>query len=250
MHPFMYPYGVLAILMVLGISWFLLPHVVRRSETRRLARLCRRHRLIVLSFDDGPSLSLTPKVNDLLRQLGIRGSFFVIGNRVLEHPDLVKEVAAEGHEVGSHTARHLNAWKSLPLAHCRDMIEGQSQVVSLVGGTRLFRPPYGKLSLASLIVAKISNLSLAWWTIDPQDWLEQPRSHDEVLAEIRAAGGGVVLLHDFDRPLDDNHGAYVLQLIEKIAGLASREGLRFATFSDLVALGKDPVAAAGPAIGS
>jgi peptidoglycan-N-acetylglucosamine deacetylase len=239
-----------SVLFGLGFVWFLLPYGIRKIEAWQLARACRRHRLIVLSFDDGPSPALTPRVNDLLRQLGIRASFFFLGQRALEHPHLVKEIAAEGHEVGSHTARHLNAWKSLPVAHCRDMIAGQRQIAGLIDEARLFRPPYGKLSLASLVVAKIMKLPIAWWTIDPRDSLDQPRTHDDVLAQIRAAGGGVVLLHDYDGFPDGDHDSYVLQLIEKIAHLASQEGLRFATFSELSARAKHPAAAATPAIGT
>lgn len=234
MHPVIYSYGLIGILVVLSVSWFLLPHLVRWFEVRRLAGLCREQRLIVLSFDDGPSARLTPRVADLLRQLGISASFFFIGDRALRHPQIVHQVIAEGHDVGSHTARHLNAWKSLPTAHCRDIVKGHCQIVGVAGETPLFRPPYGKMSLASFVLTRMMRLSVAWWTIDARDSLEQPRGHDEVLDRIRAGRGGIVLLHDYDSFPDPDHAEYVLGLLGKIAALASEEGLRFVTFSELL----------------
>lgn len=233
MLSYVYPYALAALFVVLGLAWFLFPYAVRKVEVRRLAELCRQHRALVLSFDDGPSKSLTPQVADLLRRSGIRASFFFISERALQHPEIVRQISAEGHDVGSHTAHHLNAWKSLPVAHCRDMAEGHRQIIGLAGKTSLFRPPYGKMTLASLVLARMMRLSLAWWTIDARDSLEQPRSHEDVLERIRAGEGGIVLLHDYDRFPDPDHGDYVLDLIGKIAALASKEDLRFATFSEL-----------------
>lgn len=236
-------YNLISAMVVLGVAWFLLPYSVRMIQARRLARLCREHRAIVLSFDDGPSASLTPRVLDLLRHLGIRASFFLVGSRAVENPPIVARIAGDGHDIGSHTAHHLNAWKSLPVAHCRDMLEGHRQVSRLAGPTGLFRAPYGKMSLASLVVASVNRLSLAWWTIDARDSLAQPRSHDDVLRQIARAGGGVVLLHDHDGFPDVNHGEYVLGLVERIAALAAAEGLRFTTFSGLAELAGSTAAA-------
>ena len=225
-------YGLIG-LSLLFAAWFLVPFLLRQFQARGLARLCREQRVVVLSFDDGPSRSLTPRVAGLLRQLGIRASFFLIAERALRNPDIVRRIAAEGHDLGSHTVSHLNAWKTLPAAHCRDMLDGHRQIQRLAGNIRLFRPPYGKMSLASLVLAGMNRLSLAWWTIDARDSLERPLSHEDVLTRIAAAGGGVVLLHDYDSFPDADHADYVLGLIAKIAALAGAEGLRFATFSEL-----------------
>lgn len=233
MPSILHPYSLISAVVVLGAAWFLLPYIVRMIQVRRLARLCREQHAIVLTFDDGPSTSLTPRVAELLRQLGIKASFFPVGSRAVENPQIVQQIACDGHDIGSHTAQHLNAWKSLPVAHCRDMLEGHRQVVRLAGPTCLFRAPYGKMSLASLLVATMNRLSLAWWTIDARDSLARPRDHDDVLRQISRAGGGVVLLHDHDGFPDAHHGEYVLGLIQRIVALAAVEGLRFTTVSRL-----------------
>jgi peptidoglycan/xylan/chitin deacetylase (PgdA/CDA1 family) len=221
-----------ASVILVAAAWFVPPYVVRKWQTENWHRICRDNGLIVLSFDDGPSEKLTPRVCDLLSELNIRASFFFIGERALRHPDLVEQVSRSGHDVGGHTARHLNAWKSMPLSHCRDLLTGQRQIASLVGQTDFFRPPYGKMSLASLILARMKKLWLAWWTIDPRDSLE-PRSHEDVLAQIQRQNGGIVLLHDYDRFPDPGHDRYVLDLIRKIKVLAGENNLQFGTLSDL-----------------
>src|SRR2546426_4604215 len=61
---------------------------------------------IAMTFDDGPSASLTPKLLDLLAAHHIKVTFFVIGENVAEHPEIVERAAREGHEIGNHTWTH------------------------------------------------------------------------------------------------------------------------------------------------
>src|SRR5213593_4663199 len=63
---------------------------------------------IAMTFDDGPSATLTPKLLDLLATHHIKATFFVIGENVAEHPDIVARAAREGHEIGNHSWSHPN----------------------------------------------------------------------------------------------------------------------------------------------
>jgi peptidoglycan-N-acetylglucosamine deacetylase len=234
MHALISVYGLVGAAVVSSVAWFMVPWIVRVVQVRRLARLCRERRTIVLTFDDGPGGSLTPRLADLLRHLGIKASFFPVGRRAILNPDIVGRVVADGHEIGSHTSHHLNAWKTMPLAHCRDMLQGHGQMMGLAERVRLFRPPYGKMSIASLVLANANALTLAWWTVDTRDSLARPRSHEEVLGQLADAGGGVVLLHDHDDYPDPDHEDYVLDLVARIARLAAERGLRFSTLSALL----------------
>jgi len=233
-------HDVITFMMLLGggvafiAIWFLLPFALRRREEKTLREACRREGIIVLTFDDGPGQSLTSRLLSLLKDLKIKASFFMLGNRAVKSPQILLDLVEEGHEIGGHTSRHLNAWKSLPHAHCQDLIEGQKQIAGITGQANLFRPAYGKMSLASFILAKMKKLNLAWWTIDAKDSLEDPRAHDDVLEDITANGGGIVLLHDYDSYPNTDHDGYVLSLVQKIHDLAEKLGLRFATYSELL----------------
>src|SRR6516164_9122938 len=61
---------------------------------------------IAMTFDDGPSVTLTPKLLDLLAAHHIKATFFVIGENVAEHPEIVARAAREGHEIGNHSWSH------------------------------------------------------------------------------------------------------------------------------------------------
>ena len=214
--------------------------LIRRYQERSWRAVCQAEGVIVLTFDDGPGKRLSLQLNNLLGDLDIVGTFFMIGDRAKNAPDTVHEIAKSGNEIGGHSAQHFNAWKSLPQTHCRDMMEGQRLVGELAGQTSLFRPPYGKMSLASYLLAKYRGLDIGWWTIDARDAWAVRRPHDEVLDELRLNNGGIVLLHDFDSAAE-GHDQYVLSLVPKIHELAKELDLRFVTFSEFLKLSEGRV---------
>jgi peptidoglycan/xylan/chitin deacetylase (PgdA/CDA1 family) len=73
-------------------------------------------RQVALTFDDGPDEAATPRLLRLLAARDVRATFFLIGERAVRHPNLVRAISAAGHEVGNHTSRHRNAW-FLPPGH-------------------------------------------------------------------------------------------------------------------------------------
>lgn len=223
-------------LLAAALAWFGLPLLHRRIATARLARLCKQHRAIVLTYDDGPSAGMTPAVADLLAQHRAKATFFMIGGFAQMHPALVTRLVGEGHEIGSHTQKHSNAWKATPWGAMRDLVAGRQSLARLGVPTRLFRPPFGKTTLGTLIAG--SGLGFAFWTIDPQDsWNRRPMA--DILAEIDQKGGGVVLMHDFDLPrrgpTPAAHPAYLLALTEALIGHAATKGYRILRLGDLPA---------------
>ena len=205
----------------------------------RLARLCRARKAIVLSYDDGPGNVLTPRLLDLLNNRAA-ATFFMRGRSAEANTDMVSRVMDEGHEVGSHSFHHSNAWKVWPGRAARDLAAGIRTVRGLGGDGHLFRPPYGKLTLATLIDCLIRRQRIGWWTIDskdPQDSGERRRIED-VLDEIAANGGGVVLMHDFDKapnPADSiSHDDYVISLTGRIIDFAEENGYRLMRLGDVL----------------
>ena len=218
---------------VLGL-WILAPYGIRRLSERALDRRCRAARVLVLSYDDGPGQTLTGRLLDLLARHGAQATFFVLGRNIAASPGLPAALAAAGHEVGSHSAMHRNAWKSEPFGVWTDVRAGRDQLARAGIRTRLFRPPYGKLTLAGLLQGWVDGLVFGWWTVDSRDvWA--PRAMDEVVEEVRARRGGVVLMHDYDSPgSPPEHGDYVIELTEKLLTMASEEGLRVRTLGQLL----------------
>lgn len=212
------------------------PLLLRRIDERRLRRTCRDRRLLALTFDDGPGPTLTPQLLARLSASGVKATFFPLGARAEVAPEVLDQVRLEGHEIGSHSMRHANAWRSNPVQSVRDMLEGFARLARWVSPSRLFRPPHGKLTLFHWVVLRRRNARTAWWTIDSGDTWERLPAVDEVVARVREQGGGVVLLHDFDRSEDRCN--YVLDLTSRLVELARAEQLQVRPLGDILDFGR------------
>lgn len=164
-------------------------------------------RELLLTFDDGPELRLTPLVMQELDRRGMKGIFFISGWRlvgdrpeVLARRDLVRKLASHGHLVANHTMTHKNLCQHPRLA--AGEIDGNSELIAAAAGLRplLFRSPYGAFcrSLAEALVAR--ELTDVGWNIDPQDWKEgvgQDEAYEYFVRKLgKLEGRGIMLLHD------------------------------------------------------
>jgi len=205
------------------------PMVSRYAAQRRLRRLCAERRMLVLTYDDGPGARMTPRVLDALGAHGARASFFCLGRLAELHPAVLDRAVREGHEVGSHSYAHVHAWKSAPWTSVSDTRRGFRTLSPWVPRDGLFRPPHGKLTIATWAAARASGARFAWWTRDSGDlWDERPPA-DRLVEDVRR-GGGVVLLHDFDR--EDAREAYTIDLTDRLLHAARSEGLRVVTLGE------------------
>ncbi|PYI99568.1 MAG: hypothetical protein DMF00_10740, partial [Verrucomicrobia bacterium] len=102
---------------------------------------------IAMTFDDGPSETLTPKLLDLLAAHHIKATFFVIGENVAEHPEIVTRAAREGHEIGNHSWSHPNFGK-MSDDSVRSQLRRTDDAIRSATGSRptLMRPPYGSIT--------------------------------------------------------------------------------------------------------
>ena len=229
---------VLVLCAVLAVGWFLIPFGLRQISSARLRQYCRDQKAVVLSYDDGPSGQLILRLLDLLAAQETKATFFLLGRNVEAHHDMVPLLLAQGHELGGHTFDHTNAWKVFPWQAARDLARGQEGLLGRGVAAEVFRPPYGKATLATLLQCWWRKLRLGWWTIDSQDvWDRRPIA--DVIADIETQGGGVILMHDLDgvtAPSDGvPHADYVLELTRRIIELASNKGLRIRRLSDVYA---------------
>ena len=208
------------------------PLLLRQIEERRLRRVCRAHHLLALTFDDGPGPTLTPQLLSRLAASGVKASFFPLGARAEAAPEVLDQARREGHEVGSHSMRHLNAWRSNPLRSVRDMLDGFALLERWISPSRLFRPPHGKLTIFHRLILRGRSARTAWWTIDSGDTWERLPAFDDVIAQVRELGGGVVLLHDFDRSAE--RCRYVLDVTSRLLELAVTERLRVLPLGEIL----------------
>ncbi|MEV0691721.1 polysaccharide deacetylase family protein [Streptomyces sp. NPDC050388] len=156
---------------------------------------------VALTFDDGPDPESTPCFLDALEALGVRATFFVLGDSVVRHPSVVRETVRRGHELAVHGWSHEHPWRPAPADDVRALLRAAGAVRDLTGRRpRWYRPPYGILTSGRWAAARTAGLRPVLWTVWGRDWTAEatPVSvRSAVAAGLR--GGGTVLLHDTDR---------------------------------------------------
>lgn len=177
--------------------------VLRATLPRRvmMTRGRRGGRSVFLTFDDGPDPETTPAILDTLARHGAKATFFVVGERVAAHPELVRRMVDEGHAVGGHTYWHRPP-ASVSAAQMWAEIEATDELLApmLGGPPRLFRPPLGKLTPGKLVRLALRRRTIVLWSQDPKDYAaESPESICEWFERSPWGPGDIVLLHDTSR---------------------------------------------------
>lgn len=185
---------------------------------------------IAMTFDDGPSATLTPKLLDLLAARHIKVTFFVIGENVAEHPEIVARAAREGHEIGNHSWSHPNFAK---MSHesARSQLQRTDDAIKNATGKRptLMRPPYGSLTEREKHwIHDEFGYQIILWDVDPYDW-KRPGSavvRNRILKETRP--GSIVLSHDI-------HPGTIEAMPSTLDALEAK-GFKFVTVSELIGM--------------
>jgi peptidoglycan/xylan/chitin deacetylase (PgdA/CDA1 family) len=151
---------------------------------------------VALTYDDGPGPA-TAAVLDVLARHGAGATFFVLVERAEAHPDLVRRIVAEGHEVALHGVDHRRLTTMDPAAVRAHIAEGRRRLEDCAGvPVRWFRPPYGSQTPRTFAAARRCGLGVVVWTCDADDWIDHEPAEIATLALDRLAPGGVLLLHD------------------------------------------------------
>jgi peptidoglycan/xylan/chitin deacetylase (PgdA/CDA1 family) len=183
---------------------------------------------IAMTFDDGPSAKLTPKLLDLLAARHIKATFFVLGENVAEHPDVVARAAREGHEIASHSWSHPNLAK-MSQQNVRSQLQRTDDAIKNATGERptLFRPPYGSITeREKRWIHDEFGYDIILWDVDPYDWRRPGPAvvRNRILKETRP--GSIVLSHDIHPGTIEAMGSTLDELQAK--------GFKFVTVSELI----------------
>jgi peptidoglycan-N-acetylglucosamine deacetylase len=212
-------------------STYFLPQAGRYSNARALRNATAKTRSLVLTYDDGPGVSSTPALLSLLNTRAAKATFFLVGRQAQAHPEIVDNIRAAGHEIGCHSFAHHHAWKVPPWTALRDIKGGYAALARWLPADGIYRPPYGKISLATWLSLRRRHARTVLWTADCGDTHAVLPPADAVIEEVHKAGGGVILLHDFDRATE--RVDYVLQVTGALLDLAQREGMTVRKLGEL-----------------
>ena len=190
---------------------------------------------VALTFDDGPSPRYTPQILALLKQYQAQGTFFVLGCKVEQHPGLIKEILAAGHEVGNHTHSHCRLPKTDQLARAREL-ERTCLDLDLLGcpkDSRLMRPPYSEYDRRLVSYLGHTDREMILWSVDSGDWrgLEAPAIARNVLTQVK--NGSIIIFHDSDETGQADRNPTVAAL-KIILPALRKAGYRLVTVSELL----------------
>jgi peptidoglycan/xylan/chitin deacetylase (PgdA/CDA1 family) len=148
-------------------------------------------KVVYLTFDDGPVPEVTPQVLSVLDDFNIKATFFCVGDNVNKYPELYREILLKGHSVGNHTFHHLNGFKVEHEQYLND-VEQASQLID----SRLFRPPYGKLTRREKKILE-QKFQIVLWDVISYDY-DRNLSPSQVLENVKhnSRNGSVILFHD------------------------------------------------------
>lgn len=161
------------------------PGAIWRGDTTR--------KVVYLTFDDGPIPEVTPKLLDILEKEKVHATFFMVADNVTKHPQIYHRVVANGHKVGNHTYNHIKGTK-YKLA---DYIANVKKADVILGGTKLFRPPYGRIWPKEIIALRSMGYKIILWDVLTHDY-DKNCSADEMVKIVTryARNGSIIAFHD------------------------------------------------------
>lgn len=200
---------------------------------------------VILSFDDGPDVSQTEYILEVLRKHEIAGAFFLIGEKAKSHPELVAKILAGGrHTVGNHSWDHPN-FHDLSTAQQAEEVLKYEETPSGGPVKLLFRYPYGNSTCATNDLLHKRGYRIVGWHVDSCDWafdkdgsvdarealscgvLAQNRNNfvEHVVSAVRAHKGGIVLMHEIH--------ANTIRKLDEVIGRLKEEGFVFGSIEDI-----------------
>jgi len=158
---------------------------------------------IYLTFDDGPTPEITEWTLNQLKKYNAKATFFCIGKNVENHPEIFQKIVKEQHSIGNHTHNHLNGWKTntedyfLNFKKADRAIASNFNLLSHIQTKKLFRPPYGKMSLKQSKRIRNYGYKVITWDVISADF-DATISNNKCLKNVvkNTTNGSIVVFHD------------------------------------------------------
>lgn len=182
---------------------------------------------IYLTFDDGPTPKISDWVMDELDKYKAKASFFVLGKNVEKYPEIVHRMIDNGHSIGNHTYMHKNGWETENKVYLRDFLKAQRVISEYTGyTTRLYRPPYGKISRGQARLIQRTHQIVMMDVISGDFDIRLNGEKCFEYVKKYAKPGSIILMHDSLKAEDRLRVS-----LPKILKYFSKKGYQFAAIS-------------------
>ena len=194
----------------------------------------REDKVISVTFDASWGGDKTMAILDLLDEYNAKATFFLVGIWVDKYPELVKEIAARGHEIGNHSDSHAH-FTQISESKIRQELDGCSDKIEALTGVRptLFRPPYGDYNSKVITVVRDEGYEAVQWSIDSLDW--KNRGVDDLIkrATNNVQPGDIILFH--------NDSQYIVEALPAILKHYQEQGFNMIPAKDILLTGNTTI---------
>jgi peptidoglycan/xylan/chitin deacetylase (PgdA/CDA1 family) len=225
--------AVVGLLVVLAVQPPFAVNVVSRMASAVVWQVETTQPVAALTFDDGPDPAFTPRVLDALARHRAQATFFLVGRRARQWPDLLARIRAEGHEVANHTETHGRTLLQPQSRFEEELLEGEKTLGLSRARPKLFRPPGIWLRPSQQALAARHGYLTVLGSSYAFDPYKPPARYIEWVIARNLRPGVIVVLHDAGG--DRTHTVAALPAILRAA---QEKGLKLVTLSDLLAAGR------------
>ena len=207
--------------------------VVARKRELPIYCVDRADQKIAISFDAAWGGEKTRKILDILDEYQVKTTFFLVDIWTQRFPELVKEIAARGHEIGNHSTSHPQMSKLSAEKIAQELKTMSDEAEALTGvRPRLFRPPYGDYNNQVVLTARAEGYEVIQWSVDSLDW--KNRGAQEIITRAgKARSGDIVLFH--------NDSQYILDALPTVLAGYKEKGLAVVPISELLLTGETTI---------
>lgn len=212
-------YIVIALVIAIIVSFY----VLAKGETESIVWQ-RDEKKVAITFDDGPDAKTTALLLDGLKARKVHATFFVIGEKAEQNPELIRRMSEEGHLIGNHTYSHVQL-NALSSNQACSQVKAANDVIEGITGQEVIylRPPYGEWSHKKDCP---QNMIAVYWDVDPLDW--KRTDTEQIAADIlrQVKPGDIILLHDIYKAS--------VQAAFLVIDELQRQGYEFVTVDELM----------------
>lgn len=182
--------------------------------------------MVALTYDDGPSPTVTPRILKCLQDNGGRATFFMVGQKVIKSPDVLKQMVAQGCEVANHTFDHTLMTKVSPTDLANQLVATNQAVSDACGiSPVLMRPCGGAKTDAGMNIAGAISMPAILWSVDTLDWKTRDASQTIQTVLENVKDGDIILMHDLYDATGDASETIIPELVSR--------GFQLVTVSEL-----------------
>lgn len=158
---------------------------------KALWRMDKTEKRVYLTFDDGPIPEATPIILKILKERGIKATFFMVGENVFKHPELYEQIKADGHSIGNHTYNHMGGAKHMIHTYMENIKKADDLL-----HTHLFRPPHGWMRPSTYAYLSTKYKVVMWdlVTRDYSKWMTDQDVFNNIKTYTR--NGSIITFHD------------------------------------------------------